>query len=213
MAALVNLVTLVETPAVDTTVHPVTYHLLEIFERTGVCDVAGIGASHIGGACLGVDIPSFGRRRGHSAVMAEHTVENHIYATAVGLGHQLVKLLFSAEFGVNLEIVCAEVTRGLQLLASLAIGGVEDRSHPEGVHSEFLDIVKRVDDTTQVAILAVSLRAPHVSVTRRATLSVLERAYHHLVYRKLTMIAGQGGDRLRVIAVVSGRECSLPFLV
>lgn len=106
-----------------------------------------------------------GRSLVHTAVMAEHAVENHIDALLMGLPDEFIEFIFRAEFGVYLEIIGAEISGGLKLLATLSVGGVEYRCHPDGIHAEILYIVERVDDAAEVTVLAVSFRAPHVAIS------------------------------------------------
>ncbi len=107
-------------------------------------------------------------------MVAEHTVENHIHAAFVAGVDKLPEFLLGAELGVDVEIVVGEIAGGLEFLPSGAIGGVKHRGHPYGVHAQLLDIVKRIYDTSKIAILAVPFGAPHVGIAGSSPLAVLE---------------------------------------
>ena len=78
--------------------------------------------------------------------MAEHAVENHVYASFVSFLDKFVEFGLGAEFGIDLEVVGAEIACGLESFATLAVCGIENGGHPYGVHAQVLDIVEGIDD-------------------------------------------------------------------
>ena len=79
----------------------------------------------------------------------------------------------------------------MQFLATRSFRGIKDGCHPYCIHIEALDIIKGVDDATQVTILALAIGPPHGIVALAATFTMLKRGHHYLVNRQFTMVASE----------------------
>jgi len=76
--------------------------------------------------------------------MAQHLVDHHLQAQAMGLGQQAVEVIQVAEQRVDVAVVG-------DVVAEVGHGGLEERRDPDCVHAQRGDVVQALDDARQVA--------------------------------------------------------------
>src|SRR4051812_46189562 len=110
----------------------------------------------------------------------------------MSLGHEFLSVGERAEFGIDLEIIAGVIAGRIQLeieaaaLLRFAGVGIENGRHPNRVHPETFDVVERIDDAAEIALMMAGAVA---GIVIARWISIDERFDHDLVRSQVAEIA------------------------
>jgi len=125
-------------------------------------------------------------------VVTKNAIKKHIQTAFVGFVDQCLRLCQGTKLGVYRKIITGEVPGGVQP----ALGqvrradrqGMKNGGQPNGIHPQSLDVIKRLNNAQQVALVGAGA-VTHVEIGRRV--AVNKGLHHDLVGAQIADVIGQ----------------------